>query len=237
MWLNSDSVTSQHGLYRRIFICRAIRPVGEQSRIQPSVSWIAKSPFDPVSTSIGATKFAPQKVPGRVCISTLYGPDCYLRPYAYGFEATACGTRFQILISYYVAILLEHLRARYLMAFEVTPQSFEVAPQSPEELTVKAEELRVRRLEAKRAMATLSSAWWRRADPLVLAILAGALTLLGNMAVAFINNQSSIAQEQRKAADDLALEQAKARFNLVLQAMATNDVAVAKRNIHFFIDA
>ncbi len=121
-------------------------------------------------------------------------------------------------------------------------------PQTPEELAVQAAELEVRRLEAAKAMATISSPWWRRADPLVLAILAGVLTLLGNMAVALLNNHNSLQQEQKKAdtsliqeqkknADDLALEQAKAKYNLVLQAMATNDAAVAKRNIHFFIDA
>jgi kumamolisin len=94
------------------------------------------------------------------------------------------------------------------------------------ELTVKAAELRVRQLEASKALSAARSPWWRRADPLVLAIFAGALTLLGN-----------ILQERSKATDDLALEQAKARYNLVLQAMATNDAATAKRNIHFFIDA
>ena len=71
----------------------------------------------------------------------------------------------------------------------------------------------------------------------VLAIFAGALTLLGNMAVALLDDDSSLNQEQKKANDDLALEQAKAKYNLVLQAMATNDAAIAKRNIHFFIDA
>jgi kumamolisin len=110
-------------------------------------------------------------------------------------------------------------------------------PQSPEELEVKNAELEVRRLEATKAMAAISLPWWRRADPLVLAVLAGILTLLGNMAVTIVNNHNSLSQEQKKAADDLSLEQEKARFNLVLQAMATNDAAVAKRNIHFFIDA
>jgi kumamolisin len=95
-----------------------------------------------------------------------------------------------------------------------------------EELEVKAAELRVRRLEASKALLAAKSPWWRRADPLVLAIFAGVATLLGNLAV-----------ERRKATDDLALEQAKARYNLVLQAMATNDAEVAKRNVHFFIDA
>jgi Subtilase family len=96
----------------------------------------------------------------------------------------------------------------------------------PTEADVKADELRVRRLEAERALASTKAPWWRRADPLTLAILAGAASLVGNMVVTHI-----------KAGDDLALEQAKARYSLVLQAMATNDAAVAKRNIHFFIDA
>ncbi len=108
---------------------------------------------------------------------------------------------------------------------------------TPDELEVKAAELQVRRLEAAKALAGTTSPWWRRADPLVLAIFAGALTLLGNMTVALLNNHSSVAQEKEKAADALALEQAKARYNLVLQAMATNDATVAKRNVRFFIDA
>ena len=57
------------------------------------------------------------------------------------------------------------------------------------------------------------------------------------MGVALLNNSNSISQEQKKASDDLALEQAKARYSLVLQAMTTNDAATAKRNVHFFIDA
>jgi hypothetical protein len=60
----------------------------------------------------------------------------------------------------------------------------ESSPQPPiDDSAVKAEELRVRKLEATSKLADLSSPWWRRADPLVLAILAGALSLLGNMAV------------------------------------------------------
>ena len=91
---------------------------------------------------------------------------------------------------------------------------------------IKADELRVRRLEAEKALASANAPWWRRADPLTLAILAAAASVFGNIWL-----------EHSKAKDDQALEQAKARYNLVLQAMATNDAAVAKRNIHFFIDA
>ena len=68
----------------------------------------------------------------------------------------------------------------------------EPAPSMPEELKVKEAELKVRRLEAEKAMATLSSPWWRRADPVVLAILAGVLTLLGNMAATLVNNHNSV---------------------------------------------
>ena len=115
--------------------------------------------------------------------------------------------------------------------------SSEPSPLPSDELAVKAAELQVRKLEAAKAMAGLSSPWWRRADPVVLAILAGVLTLLGNMIVTILNNYNNLSQEHLKATDDFALEQAKAKYNLVLQAMATNDAAVAKRNIHFFIDA
>jgi len=110
-------------------------------------------------------------------------------------------------------------------------------PLALEELAVKKQELHVRRLEAEKASATSKLPWWRRADPLLLAVIAGVLTLLGNTVVAILNDVSSAKQEQKKATDDLKLEQAKARYNLVLQAMATNDATVAKRNIHFFIDA
>jgi kumamolisin len=110
-------------------------------------------------------------------------------------------------------------------------------PLKSEELEVKAAELQVRRLEAEKALATTKSRWWRRADPLVLAISVGILTLIGNMAVTFINSWSSVNQERLKASDDLALEQKKARYNLVLQAMATNNAEIANRNIRFFIDA
>jgi hypothetical protein len=107
----------------------------------------------------------------------------------------------------------------------------------PKKKEVKAAELQVRQLEAAKAMSAMTAPWWRRADPLVLAIFAGVLTLLGNMGVALLNDHNSVKQEQEKTKDDQALQEAKARFDLVLQAMATNDPSVAKRNIHFFIDA
>jgi kumamolisin len=99
-------------------------------------------------------------------------------------------------------------------------------PLQSKELEVKARELEVRQLEADKSLAATRAPWWRRADPLVLAILAGVVTLLGNMAV-----------ERLKSTDDLTLEQTKTRYDLLKGAMATNDVAAASRNINFFIDA
>ncbi|MCG2645276.1 MULTISPECIES: S53 family peptidase [Bradyrhizobium] len=104
-----------------------------------------------------------------------------------------------------------------------------VAPKngpSKTEDEIKADELHVRQIEAEKALKSANAPWWRRADPLTLAILAAAGSLVGN-----------ILSEHSKAKDDQALEQTKAQYNLVLQAMATNDAAAAKRNIHFFIDA
>jgi hypothetical protein len=117
-----------------------------------------------------------------------------------------------------------------------TPDS-DPDPLKSKELEVKAAELEARRLDAEKALAATGSRWWRRADPLVIAIFAGALTLLGNMGVALFNGWSNLGQERLKAADDLKLEQRKARYNLVLQAMATNNAEIANRNIRFFIDA
>jgi kumamolisin len=92
---------------------------------------------------------------------------------------------------------------------------------------------------ATRAQTSPPSAgpWWQRADPLTLAVLGAILTLLGNIAVGFFNHRASIEQARMKAADDLALERTKAKFNLILQAIATNDPKIAARNIDFFIGA
>jgi subtilase family serine protease len=100
----------------------------------------------------------------------------------------------------------------------------DLAPKTEDE--IKADELRVRQLEAEKALASANAPWWRRADPLTIAILAAAGSVFGNILL-----------EHSKARDDQALEQTKAQYNLVLKAMATNDATAAKRNIHFFIDA
>jgi hypothetical protein len=108
-------------------------------------------------------------------------------------------------------------------------------PLESKELEIKAKELEVRQLEAKKALAATTAPLWRRADPLVLAIFAGVLTLLGNMLVTVLH--ANVTQQRLKASDDLALEQKKAEYTLVLQAMETNSIEIANRNIRFFIDA
>jgi kumamolisin len=72
-------------------------------------------------------------------------------------------------------------------------------------------------------------------DPVLLALVGAILTLLGNMVVSFVNNRNTIAQEKLKAASDLDLEKLKAKYNLILQSIATNDPEAAQRNIEFFI--
>jgi kumamolisin len=85
--------------------------------------------------------------------------------------------------------------------------------------------------------APTDTSWWQRADPLTLAVLGAILTILGNIAVGFFNHRASIKQSKMKASDDLELERTKAKFNLILQAIATNDPKIAARNIDFFIGA
>ncbi|HMH14393.1 MAG TPA: S53 family peptidase [Edaphobacter sp.] len=81
------------------------------------------------------------------------------------------------------------------------------------------------------------ASWWQRADPLTLAVLGAILTILGNIVIGYFNHRASIKQSRMKADDDLALERTKAKFNLILQAIATDDSKIAERNIDFFIGA
>jgi kumamolisin len=73
------------------------------------------------------------------------------------------------------------------------------------------------------------------ADAILLALVGAILTLIGNMVVSIVNNRNSIAQDRLKAASDRDLEELKAKYNLILQSIATNDPEAAKRNIEFFI--
>jgi hypothetical protein len=72
----------------------------------------------------------------------------------------------------------------------------------PEELTlkhreqeIKVKDLDVREREAEKALALAQAPWWRRLDPLVLAIVAAVVTMIGNMIVVFINNRATRRQE------------------------------------------
>jgi len=102
---------------------------------------------------------------------------------------------------------------------------------------IKLKELDVREREADKALALAKSSWWRRADPLLLAIIVGILTMFGNMIVAYFNNYATIRQETVRSQNTLAQEKRKARYTLILQAIGTGDQKVAEQNIKFFIDA
>ena len=106
-----------------------------------------------------------------------------------------------------------------------------------EELAVKRLELLVRQREAEKAATDAATPWWRRPDPLLLAVVGAVLTLLGNVLVLFFNKRATVKQEDQKAKSALDLEQLKAKYTLVLQAIATNDSKAAERNINFFIEA
>jgi lysozyme family protein len=116
-----------------------------------------------------------------------------------------------------------------------------------EERLLRREEFAARRAEATQKLNASTAPWWRGADPLLLAVVAGVFTLAGNTFLAYYNSQATIKQEttkaanalkeeERKAADDLALEREKAKATLILQAVSTNDPATARRNLLFFLD-
>jgi len=128
-----------------------------------------------------------------------------------------------------------------------TPTPPTVADLAIEERALKQEEFAARREEAKVKLAATTAPWWRGADPLVLAVVAGVFTLAGNTYLAYYNARATIAQEtiratdalkqeEKKAADDLELEREKAKATLILQAVSTSDPAAARRNLLFFLD-
>jgi kumamolisin len=105
------------------------------------------------------------------------------------------------------------------------------------EQEVKPKDLDARTREADKAPDEGAVPWWRRADPLLLAVIAAILTIAGNMLVAYYNSKASLEQESQKAENELKLENQKARYNLILQAIGTGDPKTAEQNIKFFIDA
>jgi len=82
-----------------------------------------------------------------------------------------------------------------------------------------------------------TGSWWQETDPLLLAVIAAILTIFGNMLVGYFNNAATIKQEEVKAKNALDLEKLKAKYTLILEAIATNDPKAAERNIDFFLGA
>ena len=72
-------------------------------------------------------------------------------------------------------------------------------------------------------------------DPILVALAGAFLALIGNLVVSVVNNRNSIEQDKRKAQSDLDQEKLKAKYDLILASIATNDPEAAKRNIEFFI--
>jgi hypothetical protein len=87
------------------------------------------------------------------------------------------------------------------------------------EQEVKLKELEVREHEAEKASMLADAPWWRRADPLVIAVIGGVLALIGNMGVAVYNNNTTTAQEEQKNKNALAQQEAKARADLDLETL------------------
>ena len=119
-------------------------------------------------------------------------------------------------------------------ASAATPAEADLAA---EELRVKRQEFAVRRVEARAKFRLATRPWWRGADPLVLAVMAGILTLGGNTFLAFFNARAATNQERTKAANALEVEKEKAKATLIIQAVSTDDPATARRNLFFFLDA
>src|SRR5262245_2570257 len=86
-----------------------------------------------------------------------------------------------------------------------------------EERALRHEELAARLEEARVKIKNANASWWRGADPLVLAVVAGVLTLAGNMFVAWYNARETIQQEQTKANNALRQEKQKADADLALE--------------------
>jgi lysozyme family protein len=124
------------------------------------------------------------------------------------------------------------------------PRDADLAAQERE---LRRQEFAARSAEAKAKLAAASKSWWRNADPLLLAVIAGIFTLAGNTYVAYFNANATreqeakkaanaLAEEKVKAADELGLEREKAKATLILQAVSTNDPDAARRNMLFFLD-
>src|SRR5712692_3834875 len=83
-----------------------------------------------------------------------------------------------------------------------------------QERVLKYEELVARREEAKAKLNATVAPWWRATDPLLLAVVAGVFTLVGNTFLASYNSRATIEQETTKAANALRQEEKKAADDL-----------------------
>lgn len=91
------------------------------------------------------------------------------------------------------------------------------------ELRIKEQELKLKETEVRVKEKELGASKW--SNPLVIAIFAAAVGLLGNFLVAFTNNQSS-----------QKIERARAQSTLIIEAIKTNgDTTVACKNLTFFV--
>jgi hypothetical protein len=106
-----------------------------------------------------------------------------------------------------------------------------------EEHAVRREELAARLAEAQQKIAAANAPWWRGATPLTVAVVAGALTLLGNVGAALYTGYNSLEQEKTKAFAAIDAEKEKNKAALIIQAVSTSDQATARRNVLFFVES
>jgi len=96
------------------------------------------------------------------------------------------------------------------------------------EVELKQQELELKRLEHRGRPF---------ANPLFLAVVASAIGLLGNAAVAILNGKSTRDLEETRAATQLELQKAQAEAGLVLEAIKTGDTESAAANLDFLVSA
>jgi hypothetical protein len=74
---------------------------------------------------------------------------------------------------------------------------------------------------------------WR--DPLFLAIVAAFVGLLGNVAVTLVQGSQNLIAQKKKSDLDRGADQDKARSDLILRAIKTDDTETSKKNLDFLI--
>lgn len=96
------------------------------------------------------------------------------------------------------------------------------------ELALKAREIDLADAEQKASR-------WR--SPLIVAIMATALGLFGNITVTYLQNRANQETVQEKARADLVIARNKAQSDLILEAIRTGNPQKAEENLLFFIQA